>query len=79
MRRVALSTLAVFLIAAPGLAGVDDATWNEAVAIFKEDFKKKSIGFKKRCTAFARGRADHQRSLDGHGASAGHHRGQADL
>ncbi len=48
MRRVALSTLAVFLIAAPGLAGVDDATWNEAVDIFKEDFKKKSIGFKKR-------------------------------
>ncbi len=48
MRATILTTLALALALGPTLAGVDDAAWNTAVQNFKDDFKKKSVAFKKR-------------------------------
>ena len=47
MRWVAIAA-GVLLVAPGAVGGVDDETWNEAVSFFNEDFKRSSIGFKKR-------------------------------
>jgi len=47
MRLFTLSVLALLLTAAPVLAGPSDDSWKEAVTAFKQDFKKKSIRYKK--------------------------------
>lgn len=46
-RLLALSIVALALAARTALPGVDDATWEENVKLFKEDFKKKSIMYKR--------------------------------
>ncbi|MHC4549762.1 MAG: HEAT repeat domain-containing protein [Planctomycetota bacterium] len=48
MRPITLSILALALFAGPLAAGVSDAKWKEAEQAFKDDFKKKSVRFKKR-------------------------------
>jgi pimeloyl-ACP methyl ester carboxylesterase len=47
MRFFALSIVALALAAGPALPGVDDATWEQKVKDFKEDFKKKSVRYKR--------------------------------
>ena len=46
--RPILRVLTLALLAAPVAAGVSDAKWKEAQQAFKDDYKKKSIRFKKR-------------------------------
>jgi pimeloyl-ACP methyl ester carboxylesterase len=48
MRSTMLLVLTLALVAGTARAGVSDAKWKEAVNAFKDDFKKKSIKFKKR-------------------------------
>ena len=48
MRLIILTCLALAVVTAPLSAGVSDAKWKEIQQAFKDDFKKKSIKFKKR-------------------------------
>jgi len=48
MRPLILGILALAAMTGPLLAGVSDSKWKEAQQAFKDDFKKKSIRFKKR-------------------------------
>jgi len=48
MRPLTLGILALAALTSPLAAGVTDSKWKEAEQAFKDDFKKKSIRFKKR-------------------------------
>ncbi|MGH7162302.1 MAG: hypothetical protein ACREID_02370 [Planctomycetota bacterium] len=48
MRWIMTTSILLALAVRAGAAGVDDEKWNKAVQDFKDDFKKKSVVFKKR-------------------------------